>query len=223
MDEIERLYKIINYSFADQSYIDCALTHRSAGKNHYERMEFLGDSVLSLVISTKIYEMFPNSDEGDLSRLRAHLVKGETLSELAADLKIGDFIHLGPGELKSGGFRRKSILADVFESIIGGIYLDGGIDEVTRFILTVFEEKINNLDPDKNLKDPKTMLQELLQSRGLELPSYEVTLTSGKDHDQTFEVECQVSLLNNIVKGVGASRRKAEQAAAKQALQLIEI
>lgn len=222
MNDLELLSRRIGYDFKDYSCLDNALTHRSVGRDHYERMEFLGDAVLSFVISSELYHLYPDATEGELSRLRAHLVKGDTLSKLAIELNIGDFLRLGSGELKSGGFRRKSILADVFESIIGAIYLDGGLEPARKFILQVFDRKISSIDPSQELKDPKTRLQELLQARGIALPEYEVIATTGQAHKQTFEVACKVVLLDSPVHGSGSSRRKAEQAAAKQALQKLE-
>jgi len=221
MSDLRLLADRLGYEFDDIVFLETALTHRSANKNHYERMEFLGDAVLNLVISSKLYQQYPKASEGDLSRLRAHLVKGESLSNIASELGLGDFLRLGSGELKSGGYRRKSILADVLESIIGAIYLDAGFAEAQEFILRVFANKIASVGDVKELKDPKTRLQEYLQARSLPLPNYEVVKTSGQAHNQHFEVSCSVSVLNKPVYGSGSSRRKAEQAAAKQTLDLI--
>jgi len=211
----------LGYQFRNSEYLETALTHRSATKNHYERMEFLGDAVLNLVISSELYRRFPEASEGELSRLRAHLVKGDCLSSVATEFSLGDYLRLGSGELKSGGFRRKSILADVLESIIGAIYLDAGFNAAQEFILRVFETRIHNVGGVKELKDPKTRLQEYMQAKALALPSYEVVKTSGKAHNQTFEVSCSVSILDKPVYGTGSSRRKAEQAAAEQVLELL--
>jgi len=221
MSNRDMLESRLGYQFRDPEHLAVALTHRSAAKNHYERMEFLGDAVLNLVISAELFRRFPAASEGELSRLRAHLVKGESLSGLAAELALGEHIRLGSGELKSGGFRRKSILADVLESIIGAIYLDAGFDAAQAFILRQFATRIHNVHAVKELKDPKTRLQEYLQAKSLELPSYEVVRTSGKAHNQTFEVSCRVSILETPVFGTGSSRRKAEQAAAEQMLELL--
>jgi len=221
MNDLKALSQRLGYLFNNPAYLESALTHRSASKNHYERMEFLGDAVLNLVISDELYRIYSDATEGELSRLRAHLVKGESLSKIASDLSLGDFLRLGSGELKSGGYRRKSILADVLESIIGAIYLDAGFIAAREFILRVFAEKIANVGGIKELKDPKTRLQEYLQAKALDLPSYEVVKTTGQAHNQTFEVSCSVSLLEKPVHGVGSSRRKAEQAAAEQVLELI--
>lgn len=221
MNETKRLEARIGYRFHDTALLESALTHRSASKDHYERMEFLGDAVLNLVISDELYRRFPHATEGELSRLRAHLVKGESLSNIASELALGEYLRLGSGELKSGGFRRKSILADVLESIIGAIYLDAGFAETQRFILRVFTDRVDSVGEVKELKDPKTRLQEYLQAQSLALPIYEVVKTSGQAHNQTFEVSCQVSLLANPVHANGSSRRKAEQAAAEHVLELL--
>ena len=222
MDDLSILSKRLAYHFNDSELLNTALTHRSANKNHYERMEFLGDAILNTTITDDLYHRFPKASEGDLSRLRASLVKGDTLSELAKILELGEFLRLGSGELKSGGFRRNSILADVFESIIGAIYLDGGNDSSKKFILEQFAERLTEADITKNLKDPKTRLQELLQSKGCDLPCYEIKNTSGQAHNQTFDVTCQVALTSTTTQGTGNSRRKAEQAAAEQMLALLE-
>jgi ribonuclease-3 len=184
-------------------------------------MEFLGDAVLNFVISGELYDLFPQASEGELSRLRAHLVKGESLSKIASELALGDYLRLGSGELKSGGFRRKSILADALESIIGAIYLDSGFSAAQEFIKRVFADRIADVGDVKELKDPKTRLQEYMQAKALALPIYEVVKTTGQTHNQTFEVSCSVSILDKPVYGSGTSRRNAEQAAAEQALELI--
>lgn len=215
------LCKRLNYSFNDPSLLEVALTHRSANKHHYERMEFLGDAVLNLVISDELYKRFPDASEGQLSRLRASLVKGDNLSKHAKELELGEYVRLGSGELKSGGYRRKSILADVFESIIGAIYLDNGFEQARQHILTQFSRQLDGVDLSTNLKDPKTRLQELLQAKGCNLPAYEIQCTSGKAHNQTFQVSCEIELLSEPVIGTGSSRRKAEQAAASQVLDML--
>ena len=222
MEDLSILLKRLAYQFKDPVLLNMALTHRSANKNHYERMEFLGDAILNTTITDDLYHRFPTASEGDLSRLRASLVKGDTLSELAKILELGEYLRLGSGELKSGGFRRNSILADVFESIIGAIYLDGGNESSKKFILEQFSERLTAADITKNLKDPKTRLQELLQSKGCDLPNYEIKNTHGQAHNQTFDVSCQVSLIPTETQGTGNSRRKAEQAAAEQMLVMLE-
>ncbi len=213
-----RLCNALGYTFVNESVLKQALTHRSASRENNERLEFLGDSILSFVISTELYRRFANIDEGTLSRLRASLVKGDTLASLARGLDLGDYLSLGPGELKSGGFRRGSILADALEAIIGAIFLDSDIDTVKRVILSMYAERLQNADPSRALKDPKTRLQEFLQSRSLDLPEYEVTNVQGKAHEQRFTVQCLVPTLDKAVVAEGSSRRKAEQAVASEAL-----
>lgn len=223
MQSIEKLIQRLGYSFSDATILELALTHRSAATNNNERLEFLGDSVLGMVISIQLYSKFPKSDEGVLSRLRASLVKGETLSELAKDINLGDFIKLGSGELKSGGFRRASILADAFEAVIGAIYLDGGIQEAEKFLLAQFENRLNKIDLNEISKDPKTRLQEYLQARNHPLPVYTVVSIEGKSHEQTFTVDGQVEIINRIIQGKGKSRRYAEQKVAQKILELLKI
>ncbi len=216
-----KFLKIIDYIFNDTALLDSALTHRSAASNNNERLEFLGDSVLGLVISTELYKRFSDIDEGVLSRLRANLVKGETLAELAKDIDLGEYIQLGSGELKSGGFRRASILADAFEAVIGAIYLDGGIQAATKFILSQYEIRLNNLNPNEVNKDPKTRLQEYLQARSLPVPVYTVLSIAGESHQQTFTVKGQVEVIDYEIQGSGKSRRFAEQQVAQKILELL--
>jgi len=215
------LSRIIHYTFNDPSFMTMALTHRSFSSQHNERLEFLGDSVLSFVIANELYKRFPRIDEGDLSRLRAQLVKESSLSTIATSIGLGDFIRLGEGELKSAGWRRPSILADTFESIIGAIYLDGGIKPTHEFVLRFFETQLNEIDPKLIQKDPKTLLQELLQSKKSDLPIYTVVSIEGEAHSQTFTIECQIKKSNIKTQGVGNSRRIAEQEAASRAYQLM--
>ena len=215
------LSRIIHYTFNDPSFMIMALTHRSFSSQHNERLEFLGDSVLSFVIANELYKRFPRIDEGDLSRLRAQLVKESSLSTIATSIGLGDFIRLGEGELKSAGWRRPSILADTFESIIGAIYLDGGIEPTHEFVLRFFETQLNEIDPKLIQKDPKTLLQELLQSKKSDLPIYTVVSIEGEAHSQTFTIECQIKKSNIKTQGVGNSRRIAEQEAASRAYQLM--
>ncbi len=216
-----KFLKIIDYVFNDNALLDTALTHRSAASNNNERLEFLGDSVLGLVISTELYKLFPEIDEGVLSRLRASLVKGETLAELAKEINLGEYIQLGSGELKSGGFRRASILADAFEAVIGAVYLDGGIQAATIFILSQYKVRLNNVNPAEVSKDPKTRLQEHLQARNLPLPVYTVISIDGESHQQTFTVKGQVKVIEHEIKGSGKSRRIAEQQVAQKILDLL--
>ena len=215
------LSRIIHYTFNDPSFMIMALTHRSFSSQHNERLEFLGDSVLSFLIANELYKRFPRIDEGDLSRLRAQLVKESSLSTIATSMGLGDFIRLGEGELKSAGWRRPSILADTFESIIGAIYLDGGIEPTHEFVLRFFETQLNEIDPKFIQKDPKTLLQELLQSKKSDLPIYTVVSIEGEAHSQTFTIECQIKKSNIKTQGVGNSRRIAEQEAASRAYQLM--
>ena len=215
------LSRIIHYTFNDPSFMIMALTHRSFSSQHNERLEFLGDSVLSFLIANELYKRFPRIDEGDLSRLRAQLVKESSLSTIATSIGLGDFIRLGEGELKSAGWRRPSILADTFESIIGAIYLDGGIKPTHEFVLRFFETQLNEIDPKLIQKDPKTLLQELLQSKKSDLPIYTVVSIEGEAHSQTFTIECQIKKSNIKTQGVGNSRRIAEQEAASKAYQLM--
>ncbi|MCW9089289.1 MAG: ribonuclease III [Gammaproteobacteria bacterium] len=215
---MESIYRLLGYSFNDKELLQQALTHRSVGKLNNERLEFLGDAILSFVISTELYRRFDDIDEGTLSRLRASLVKGETLAAMARELGLGDYLNLGSGELKSGGFRRASILADTLEAIFGAIFLDSDIRTVQRIILQLFDERMNKVNPSQALKDPKTRLQEYLQSRSRALPVYEVTDIQGKSHAQTFTVSCRVEGLDEPVISRGSSRRKAEQAAAQEVL-----
>ncbi|NCX39665.1 MAG: ribonuclease III [Actinobacteria bacterium] len=215
------LSRIIHYTFNDPSFMIMALTHRSFSSQHNERLEFLGDSVLSFLIANELYKRFPRIDEGDLSRLRAQLVKESSLSTIATSMGLGDFIRLGEGELKSAGWRRPSILADTFESIIGAIYLDGGIKPTHEFVLRFFETQLNEIDPKLIQKDPKTLLQELLQSKKSDLPIYTVVSIEGEAHSQTFTIECHIKKSNIKTQGVGNSRRIAEQEAASRAYQLM--
>ena len=222
MNAIQKVSQIFGYTFKDDSLLKLALTHRSIGAKNNERLEFLGDSILGMIISAELFKRFPKEKEGVLTRLRSSLVKGETLSEIAAELNLGEFIQLGAGELKSGGFRRASTLADAVEAIIGAIYLDSsaenGLATTQNIILTIFEQRLNNCEPSGVLKDPKTRLQEHLQSKNVALPTYEVVSISGKEHQQTFKVSCMLEGHNHKVVASGSSRRKAEQAAAEKAL-----
>ncbi|MEZ5479482.1 MAG: ribonuclease III [Thiolinea sp.] len=198
-----------------------AITHRSANGRNNERMEFLGDSVLGLIITTALYRRMPRASEGYLSRLRASLVNEGALAQLAAELKLGDFLRLGPGELKSGGFRRKSILADALEALIGCIYLEQGLPAAETFVLAIFAKRLDDLPSEDDLKDPKSRLQEFLQSRGHELPDYQLLHVAGEAHRQTFTAECRVPAFGITTEGVSSSRRKAEQEAADKAYQRI--
>ncbi|HGM5049267.1 TPA: ribonuclease III [Serratia marcescens] len=216
---INRLQRKLGYTFQQQELLLQALTHRSASSKHNERLEFLGDSILSFVIANALYHRFPRVDEGDMSRMRATLVRGNTLAEMAREFDLGECLRLGPGELKSGGFRRESILADTVEALIGGVFLDSDIQTVERLILDWYRSRLDEISPGDKQKDPKTRLQ----GRHLPLPSYLVVQVRGEAHDQEFTIHCQVSGLSEPVVGTGSSRRKAEQAAAEQALKKLEL
>lgn len=217
----EYLHKILHYQFNNPDLLETALRHRSAGSNNNERLEFIGDSILGFVISDILYAEFPDADEGSLTRKRAHLVKGDSLAGIASGLGLGDYLALGSGELKSGGFRRGSILADALEAIIGAIYLDGGIEPSRKFIRMIYADKLSNLEELKDLKDPKTRLQEMLQSRNMMLPVYETISIEGNPPNQHFTVSCEIKDIDKSVTGDGKSRRKAEQAAASNAIKLL--
>src|SRR5690606_21574699 len=185
----------LDYHFQDAALLEQALTHRSHGARHNERLEFLGDSVLNFVVAAMLYKRFAKIDEGDLSRLRANLVKQSSLADIATRLSLSQYLRLGEGELKSGGFRRPSILADALEALFGAVFLDGGFDAAQKVIASQYEPVLVNVDPKTLGKDPKTLLQELLQARKLDLPLYTVVATHGAAHNQMFEVECQVPKL----------------------------
>ncbi|MFW8565717.1 ribonuclease III [Orrella sp. 11846] len=219
--KLSSLQKALGYAFADISLLQQALTHRSVGFKNNERLEFLGDAILDSSISDLLYHQFIGLDEGDLSRIRASLVKKETLADLALELKLSDFLKLGEGELKSGGFRRPSILADAFEAILGAIYLDGGFEAAHQVIARLYTQLINTLDPKKVGKDAKTYLQEYLQARKMAIPVYRVLNTRGVAHEQLFDVVCEIQALNLKVGATGPSRRAAEQCAAQDMMALI--
>lgn len=220
---ISKLQRKLGYTFKQFELLQQALTHRSASSKHNERLEFLGDSILSYVIAKVLYQRFPNVDEGDMSRMRATLVRGNTLAELAREFELGECLKLGPGELKSGGFRRDSILADTIEALIGGIFLDGDIEQTEALILDWYQSRLDKISPGDEQKDAKTRLQEHLQGRHLPLPIYLIVQVKGEAHDQEFTIHCQISCLQQSLVGVGSSRRKAEQAAAEQALKQLGI
>lgn len=220
--QIERFCRHLGYQFSDENLILKALTHRSASSQHNERLEFLGDAVLGMVIAKALFAKFPDIDEGQLSRMRSSLVKGKTLAIIAKEIDLGNYIYLGEGELKSGGFRRASILADGFEAVIGAVYLDAGFDATNDLILRMYGERLNAIDPSAAKKDPKTQLQELLQSRQFSLPEYELLTVSGEAHQQTFEVACVISEKSIKTLGTGSSRRNAEQLAAEKALSTLK-
>lgn len=210
------------YTFRNNDLLETALTHRSAGKENNERLEYLGDSALGFAITEYLFLKFPAAQEGALTRLRANLVKRETLARLARQLDLGSHIKLGPGERKSGGWRRDSILANALESIIGAIYLDSDLAACKRFILTVYGDTLDQLSLAELSKDPKTVLQELLQARKMPLPIYQIVQEKGEAHDRTFTVACEIAGIEQPIVGDGRSKRSAEQSAASKALKLIE-
>lgn len=218
----QRLLTRLGYEFKDTKLCHLALTHRSFGNPNNERLEFLGDSILNFVIGEDLFRRFPEAKEGQLSRLRALLVKGETLAELAREFNIGENLILGEGELKSGGCRRDSILADAVEALIGAIHLDSG-DEVSKErVLAWYHERLEAIVLNDNPKDAKTQLQELLQSRKKALPDYRVVEVSGEAHAQVFTIECHCALLKKPTSSTASSRRVAEKKAAAKALDLIK-
>jgi ribonuclease-3 len=211
------LQRKLGHSFVQTSLLRQALTHRSHSTPHNERVEFLGDSVLNCCIAHELYKRFGELREGELSRLRANLVRQEALAELAQDLDLGSYLHLGEGEMKSGGFRRPSILADALEALFGAVFLDGGFTAAEAVICRLYASSLERLDPQTLDKDPKTLLQELLQARRIPLPQYSVVATQGAAHKQLFQVECLIPKLAIRTTGHGTSRRTAEQEAAQLA------
>jgi ribonuclease-3 len=218
-DTLQALSQLLGHSFRNPALLALALTHRSKSGTNNERLEFLGDSVLSFIIADALYERFPQLSEGDLTRVRATLVRQETLSRLARELELGNYLQLGGGELKSGGFDRDSILADALEAIFGAVYRDGGMSAVSAVVVRIYQPIFEQIDPKNILKDPKTRLQEHLQKRGFPPPVYEVLDISGEAHQQHFIVQCRVAELESPIRGEGSSRRYAEQAAAALACQ----
>ncbi|USE39068.1 ribonuclease III [Endozoicomonas sp. SCSIO W0465] len=224
MLELARLQRKLGHEFSDQNLLALALTHRSFGSRNNERLEFLGDSIVNFVIAEALYERFPDAKEGQLSRLRARMVRGATLAELGREFELGDFLRLGSGELKSGGFRRESILADAVEAIIGAMYLDAGMAVCDQRIRSWFTTRLDQLTTtDEQNKDPKTRLQEYLQARQQSLPKYQVIDIQGEAHDQHFSVSCVLECLDKPSTGEGSSRRGAEQQAARNALKLLGV
>ena len=213
-----KIQEVLGYTFTHKDLLRQALTHRSASSNHNERLEFLGDSILSFVIANALYQHFPSIDEGDMSRMRATLVRGNTLAEIAYEFDLGEYLQLGQGELKSGCFRRESILANTVEALIGSIYLDSNIKTVEELILKWYEKRLEKISPGDTQKDPKTRLQEYLQSKHLSLPTYFIVKVCGEAHNQLFTIHCKISIISEFLIGTGSSRRKAEQDAAKKAL-----
>ncbi|MGD8234697.1 MAG: ribonuclease III [Chromatiales bacterium] len=207
--------------FDSSELLEQALTHRSAGQPHNERLEFLGDAILGMIVAERLFDRFPEASEGQLSRLRAQLVKRDTLAKIAREIGLGEYLLMGSGELRAGGQSRDSTLSDALEAFLGAVYLDSGAESVEQVFDKLFTERLQKLDLSRSVKDPKTRLQEYLQSRNLALPEYSITATSGKQHQQRFEVECSLPDLGITATGEGRSRRKAEQDAATIALDVI--
>ena len=222
-DSLRLLEKELGYQFQQIRFLEQALTHRSFGATNNERLEFLGDAILTFVIADALYDKFPSANEGQLSRLRARMVRGKTLAEIAREKSLGDYLIMGSGELKTGGFARDSILSDTLEAIMGAIYLDSDLESVRMTILAWFKQRLEGLSLDQSQKDSKTRLQEFLQARKASLPGYEVTQVMGKAPDEVFVVECRSALLDGEARGKGGNRRIAEQMAAAHALKLLGI
>tara|TARA_R110002126_G_scaffold239409_1_gene382651 strand:+ start:76581 stop:77276 length:696 start_codon:yes stop_codon:yes gene_type:complete len=210
----QHLAQQLGYTFKSQAYLQQALTHRSAGIPHNERLEYLGDSILNFVISHDLFKRYPELTEGELSRLRAHLVKGETLASIARELSLGNMLSLGAGEVKNKGAERKSTLADALEAIFGAVFLDAGFTTCEQVILRVFQKCLTQHTPETNIKDPKTALQEYMQAQKMLLPTYTLTHTEGEDHSKLFYISCTARSLNLTEQGVSKTRRGAEQIAA---------
>ncbi|MDH5648218.1 MAG: ribonuclease III [Gammaproteobacteria bacterium] len=215
------LFAALNYEFSDLTLLERGLTHRSKSSKNYERLEFLGDSVLGFTISAELYRKYPSFTEGKLTRLRASLVRKETLAKLGRKIRLGDYLKLGSGELKSGGHNRDSILADAVEALFGAVYLDSGIESTRNVILGLYSETLETLSPERIEKDPKTLLQEYLQKHMQALPEYETVKVSGVAHDQHFLVECHIPGISDKIRGEAKSRRAAEQDAASKAYDLL--
>lgn len=222
MKRYEALCRKLKYDFHNKKYITQALTHCSAGDINYERLEFLGDSILNFIISKALFKKFSELSEGELSRLRANLVKGSTLAEIAKEFGVGDALFLGQGELKTGGFRRASILADALEAIICAIYLDSGIEQCEEVVLRLYEQRLIDPSLKQNLKDAKTRLQEYLQAHQYSLPIYTLEKVTGVEHEQVFHVTCNVEELKLSASAKATTRRNAEQLTAKKILQQIK-
>lgn len=219
MADTARLQRALGHDFTDPELLARALTHRSAGGHNNERLEFLGDSIVNHIIAEAIYQRFPRAREGEMSRMRASLVKGETLAKIARELQLGDYLVLGTGERKSGGYRRSSILADTLEALVGAILLDSDVEQCRACVLGWFTPRLEQLALGATAKDAKTQLQEYLQGRGNPLPEYELVAVLGEDHDKHFDVACRLARPVLVAQGTGSSRRKAEQAAARAALE----
>lgn len=218
-----KLENELGHIFHNKTLLISALTHRSLGKDNNERLEYLGDALLGFIIAEILYTLYPHASEGELTRLRSMLVKGDTLARIARHLDLGEYIKLGASELKSGGWRRKSILANTMEALIGAIYLDAGLDICKNSVLRLFENHLKDCSPDNLVKDPKTRLQEFLQSQQKDLPVYHVVQERGEAHERIFTVQCSIPEIKLSVEAEGRSKRNAEQAAAQQALDILDI
>ena len=220
---LQQLEQTIGFGFQNIDYLQRALTHRSFGPEHNERLEYLGDSILGMIIAKKLFDLFPNCPEGDLTRMRSTLVRETTLAEIAREFSLGSCLRLGPGEMKSGGARRDSLLADAVESIIGAMFLDSNenFDLVRQVVLRWFDSRLKTIKPNVNQKDPKSTLQEILQAEHRPLPTYNIDKIIGADNNQTFFVSVKISGIHGDFKGKGSSRRRAEQEAAEKALEVV--
>lgn len=221
-DPITVLSQRIGYRFVDNALAELALTHRSYAGQHNERLEFLGDAIVNFIVAETLYRRFPSTREGDLTRMRATLIRGRTLAEIAREFDLGELIRLGSGEMKSGGHRRESILADALEALIGAIYLDGGLEACRERVLAWFGARLDQVEPGEVNKDAKSRLQEWLQARGKALPVYQLDATHGEAHNQQFDVVCTVPSVTEPFAGSGGSRRIAEQIAAQKAIEFLE-
>lgn len=221
-DPLQLLGQRIGYRFNNAVLAEQALTHRSFGGLHNERLEFLGDAMVNFIIAEALFQRFPATREGDLTRMRAQLIRGQTLAEIAREFNLGELIRLGSGEMKSGGHRRESILADALEAVIGAMYLDGGLDACRERVLAWYGSRLQQVAPGEVNKDAKSRLQEWLQGRGKALPVYQLSATHGEAHNQHFDITCVIPSLTESFDGSGASRRIAEQIAAQKALDYLE-
>jgi ribonuclease-3 len=219
----QQLQDRLQYQFSDQTLLTLALSHRSCGSKNNERLEFLGDAVLGLIVSNFLFQRFPEAREGDLSRIRSQIVRAESLAEVARSLDLGPELLLGQGEMKSGGHRRDSILGDTVEALIGAIYLDKGMSAAEQSVVNWFADKLNAVTLDTPVKDPKTALQEWLQARGKPLPEYVVVKTQGEDHSRLFTIGCKIASIESAAEATASSRRKAEQLVAEQLLKQLEL
>ena len=219
----QQLQDRLKYQFSDQTLLTLALSHRSCGSKNNERLEFLGDAVLGLIVSNFLFQRFPEAREGDLSRIRSQIVRAESLAEVARSLDLGPELLLGQGEMKSGGHRRDSILGDTVEALIGAIYLDKGMSAAEQSVVNWFADKLNAVTLDTPVKDAKTALQEWLQARGKPLPEYLVVKTQGQDHSRLFTISCKIANIESAAEATASSRRKAEQLVAEQLLKQLEL